>query len=100
MILDRLQATPEGWLPIGERSSPADINREFPGVSKVVFKNALGGLYKKGESRKESQQRYFFLRDCILWALIISLSASCWVLSLAAGLVKPGHDAIELMRKP
>lgn len=61
MILDRLQATPEGWLPIGERSSPTDINREFPGVSKVVFKNALGGLYKKGESRKESQQRYLFL---------------------------------------
>jgi predicted RNA-binding protein (virulence factor B family) len=50
MIMDRLGMTPKGWLPIGDTSSPADIDREFPGVSKTIFKKALGGLYKRGES--------------------------------------------------
>jgi predicted RNA-binding protein (virulence factor B family) len=44
-----LKESADGWLPIGEKSPPNEISREFPGVSKVVFKNALGGLYKKGE---------------------------------------------------
>ena len=48
MILERLQATDIGILDIGEKSSPVEINHEFPGVSKSVFKKALGGLYKKG----------------------------------------------------
>jgi len=47
MILERLEATDDGILDIGEKSSPVEINREFPGVSKSVFKKALGGLYKK-----------------------------------------------------
>jgi len=47
MILERLEATDDGILDIGEKSSPVEINREFPGVSKAVFKKALGGLYKK-----------------------------------------------------
>ena len=47
MILERLQATENGILDIGEKSSPVEINHEFPGVSKSVFKKALGGLYKK-----------------------------------------------------
>lgn len=47
MILERLQATDNGILYIGEKSSPVEINYEFPGVSKSVFKKALGGLYKK-----------------------------------------------------
>jgi len=48
VILDRLRDMPDGRLNIGEKSSPAEINQEFPGVSKSVFKKALGGLYKKG----------------------------------------------------
>mmetsp|Transcript_4711 Transcript_4711/g.5045 ORF Transcript_4711/g.5045 Transcript_4711/m.5045 type:complete len:245 (-) Transcript_4711:114-848(-) len=48
VILDRLKEMPDGRLNIGEKSSPAEINQEFPGVSKSVFKKALGGLYKKG----------------------------------------------------
>eukprot|EP00536_Pseudo-nitzschia_multiseries_P000935 jgi/Psemu1/179738/e_gw1.11.28.1 len=46
-ILERLKEV-GGRLDIGEKSSPQDINDEFPGVSKSVFKKALGGLYKKG----------------------------------------------------
>jgi predicted RNA-binding protein (virulence factor B family) len=57
-----LEWAPGGKLNIGEKSPPAEISREFPGVSKSVFKKALGGLYKKG-------------------------------------LVKPGPDQIELMKK-
>jgi predicted RNA-binding protein (virulence factor B family) len=62
MILDRLECAPAGKLDIGEKSPPAEIRKEFPGVSKSVFKKALGALYKKG-------------------------------------LVKPGPDQIELMKK-
>lgn len=47
IILKRLEWTPGGILNLGERSSPKDIANEFPGVSKSVFKKALGGLYKK-----------------------------------------------------
>ncbi|KAG7363002.1 hypothetical protein IV203_026362 [Nitzschia inconspicua] len=47
MILERLEWTPGGVLNIGEKSSPKEISKEFPGVSKSVFKKALGGLYKK-----------------------------------------------------
>jgi hypothetical protein len=47
MILERLKSTPGGMLNLGEKSSPKEISNEFPGVSKSVFKKALGGLYKK-----------------------------------------------------
>ncbi|KAL3928390.1 MAG: hypothetical protein SGARI_005046 [Bacillariaceae sp.] len=46
-ILERLEWAPNGVLNIGEKSPPKDIADEFPGVSKGVFKKALGGLYKK-----------------------------------------------------
>lgn len=36
-----------GTIPVGDKSSPADIGRLFPGVSKTVFKNAVGLLYKE-----------------------------------------------------
>jgi predicted RNA-binding protein (virulence factor B family) len=48
MILERLQSTSGGTLPVGDKSSPSEINEEFPGVSKAVFKKAVGALYKKG----------------------------------------------------
>lgn len=47
-IVERLEETEGGRLEIGEKSTPQEINDEFPGVSKSVFKKALGGLYKKG----------------------------------------------------
>jgi len=46
-ILERLEEV-GGRLDIGEKSTPREIDDEFPGVSKSVFKKALGGLYKKG----------------------------------------------------
>jgi predicted RNA-binding protein (virulence factor B family) len=47
-ILKKLEASPDGTLPVGDKSTPVEINREFPGVSKSVFKKAVGALYKKG----------------------------------------------------
>lgn len=47
-ILDRLKWAPGGTLPVGDKSPPAEITKEFPGVSKAVFKKAVGALYKKG----------------------------------------------------
>jgi hypothetical protein len=47
-IMDRLKWVSEGTLPVGDKSSPEEINREFPGVSKSAFKKAIGALYKKG----------------------------------------------------
>jgi hypothetical protein len=34
-----------GFLPLGDKSSPEEIFKEFQ-VSKKVFKKAVGGLYK------------------------------------------------------
>ena len=36
-----------GELPIGDKSTPAEIDRFFPGVSKKVFKDAVGALYRE-----------------------------------------------------
>lgn len=48
LILERLQSASGSTLPVGDKSSPSEINAEFPGVSKAVFKKAVGALYKKG----------------------------------------------------
>lgn len=47
-IMEQLEDSPDGILEVGDKSSPADINRLFPGVSKTAFKKAVGALYKKG----------------------------------------------------
>jgi CvfB-like winged helix domain len=47
-ILKKLEASPDGTLPVGDKSTPVEISYEFPGVSKSVFKKAVGALYKKG----------------------------------------------------
>lgn len=46
-ILEKLKAE-GGMLQVGDKSSPQEINKEFPGVSKSSFKKAVGALYKKG----------------------------------------------------
>ena len=46
LILERLNNMPDGRLNIGERSSPAEISAEFPGVSKSVFKKVGSGKRK------------------------------------------------------
>eukprot|EP00980_Cylindrotheca_fusiformis_P005275 scaffold1132_cov57-Cylindrotheca_fusiformis.AAC.2 len=51
MIMEKLESSwneNDGLLPVGDKSPPEDINREFPGVSKTAFKRAVGALYKKG----------------------------------------------------
>jgi predicted RNA-binding protein (virulence factor B family) len=45
-ILERLKYA-GGTLPIGDKSSPEEINAEFPGVSKSAFKKAIGSLFKQ-----------------------------------------------------
>jgi predicted RNA-binding protein (virulence factor B family) len=44
-ILEALQ--PEGFLPLHDQSSPQEIFQRL-GMSKKVFKKAVGGLYKEG----------------------------------------------------
>jgi predicted RNA-binding protein (virulence factor B family) len=48
VILEILEQRDDGFLPVGDKSAPEDINRELPGVSKSAFKKAVGALYKKG----------------------------------------------------
>ena len=36
MIMERLEWSEGGILPVGDKSSPEEINKEFPGVSKTV----------------------------------------------------------------
>jgi CvfB-like winged helix domain len=43
-IMNRLKDV--GEMPIGDKSPPEDIAREFPGMSKGAFKKALAALYK------------------------------------------------------
>jgi len=46
-ILQRLAETPDGFLPLHDKSDPQEI-REALGISKKVFKQAIGGLFKQG----------------------------------------------------
>jgi predicted RNA-binding protein (virulence factor B family) len=49
LIMDQLDlAENDGGLPIGDKSSPKDINEYFPGVSKTALKKAVGALYRQG----------------------------------------------------
>jgi len=45
LILERIERGER--IAVGDKSQPADINREFPGVSKGAFKKAVAALYKK-----------------------------------------------------
>ena len=47
-ILEKLERSKNGSLPIGDKSKPEEIALEFPGVSKLVFKKAVSALYKQG----------------------------------------------------
>ena len=48
IIWKQLQIAPEGMLPVNDKSDPGAI-REMFGLSKKVFKKAIGGLYKEGK---------------------------------------------------
>ena len=47
VLLDALRAAPAGRLPLGDKSLPDDVYRRL-GMSKKVFKQALGSLFKQG----------------------------------------------------
>jgi len=47
-ILEKIKKSPGGEVQVGDKSSPQDINRVFPGASKAQFKRAVALLYKKG----------------------------------------------------
>jgi predicted RNA-binding protein (virulence factor B family) len=47
-LLDALRKAPEGRIPLSDKSEPDDIYRRL-GMSKKVFKKALGTLYKRGD---------------------------------------------------
>jgi predicted RNA-binding protein (virulence factor B family) len=47
LVLAALRARPDGRLPLGDKSLADDVYRRL-GVSKKVFKKALGSLYKQG----------------------------------------------------
>jgi hypothetical protein len=49
-LAEALAAAPEGFLPVHDKSSPERI-RELLGMSKKVFKQAVGALYKAGRIR-------------------------------------------------
>mmetsp|Transcript_19061 Transcript_19061/g.56611 ORF Transcript_19061/g.56611 Transcript_19061/m.56611 type:complete len:203 (+) Transcript_19061:88-696(+) len=48
LIMNALEAN-DGVLEVGDKSSPADIAAALPGLSKSVFKNAVGKLYREGK---------------------------------------------------
>jgi CvfB-like winged helix domain/RNA recognition motif. (a.k.a. RRM, RBD, or RNP domain) len=47
-ILDALEGSPLGYIPVGDKSTPEDIGAYFHGLSKADFKKAIGTLYKEG----------------------------------------------------
>ncbi|WP_254411224.1 CvfB family protein [Dyadobacter diqingensis] len=60
-ILDELKKN-NGFLNLSDNSAPEDINRQL-GISKKVFKKAIGGLYKQGLIRIASDGIYSLTED-------------------------------------
>jgi hypothetical protein len=46
-VLRLLQESSDGTLPVGDKSTPQEINRVFPGASKGAFKKAVSALFKQ-----------------------------------------------------
>lgn len=46
-ILEALEGSPLGTIPVGDKSSPDDVSAYFHGVSKADFRKAVGSLYKE-----------------------------------------------------
>jgi CvfB-like winged helix domain len=47
VIMQKLGASIDGTLDVGDKSTPGQIARVFPGVSKLAFKKAVAALYKQ-----------------------------------------------------
>ena len=48
LILDALNAQ-GGVIDVGDKSSPEDINKAFPGTSKATFKRGVAALFRQGK---------------------------------------------------
>lgn len=55
LVLAALRARPDGRLPLGDKSLADDVYRRL-GISKKVFKKALGSLYKQGLVELEPEE--------------------------------------------
>ena len=60
-ILDELKKS-NGFLNLSDNSAPEEINRQL-GISKKVFKKAIGGLYKQGLIRIATDGIYSLTED-------------------------------------
>lgn len=49
-IMDKLQESSDGCITVGDKSSPDEINKMFPGASKGAFKKAVSLLFKQGKA--------------------------------------------------
>eukprot|EP01041_Mallomonas_annulata_P004866 gene4866-9694_t len=52
-VLEALEGSPSGSIPLGDKSSPEDVNSYFYGVSKRDFKNAVGALFREGIAKPD-----------------------------------------------
>jgi Uncharacterized protein conserved in bacteria len=48
VILEKIREAKNGEIEVGDKSSPDDISKVFPGASKAQFKRAVASLYKRG----------------------------------------------------
>eukprot|EP00596_Hydrurales_sp_CCMP1899_P004066 CAMPEP_0119043644 /NCGR_PEP_ID=MMETSP1177-20130426/24396_1 /TAXON_ID=2985 /ORGANISM="Ochromonas sp, Strain CCMP1899" /LENGTH=473 /DNA_ID=CAMNT_0007012211 /DNA_START=376 /DNA_END=1797 /DNA_ORIENTATION=- len=48
LVLDAIEGSPVGSIPVGDKSTPVEIASYFHGISKKDFKNAIGSLYREG----------------------------------------------------
>ena len=48
-IMEMLSSSPDGYIPVGDKSPPEDIAKYFPGSSKSAFKKAVSLLFKEGK---------------------------------------------------
>ena len=51
-----------GIVPLGDRSSSVDIGDWFPGVTKTLYKKAVGRLYKAGKIERPEKDEIRLLR--------------------------------------
>ncbi len=47
VVMQKLQESSNNEIPIGDKSTPSEINEFLPGASKASFKKAVAALYKK-----------------------------------------------------
>jgi hypothetical protein len=63
IVLDALEGSPSGIIPVGDKSSSRDISAYFHGISKTDFKNAVGALYREGKALPGAHETSFVPED-------------------------------------